>query len=339
MADEELLEEQEEISAQTVEPDPALLDEPGLELDDDFEETELTGRQKIWIGVSVISSFVLFFILLFPLDIVIRKLLQNPEIGMQADFTSLNLNAFGSDDIQGFQFRAGNFAISSPQVESTVSWTGLLRDDLTGIVTLNGPFDLQAGDVAVQGKKALLKLNLPDSMAQPASTWVGDIELELQGVNFTALPSGIPLPLSPSDLRVSQGRIRMGFDGGGVNFEGSSLQTNLFNIRLTGRGTIRGPLATMQLNGRICLRPVSDLQQENPAIYDFYTAFGGAGGGELCFKLEGNLSSPRFLPESNPLQNNGNPDSEEKPGPADQPESADSSDEEANPDTGEQEGP
>ncbi|MBI38368.1 MAG: type II secretion system protein GspN [Leptospiraceae bacterium] len=339
MADEELLEEQEEISTQAVEPDPSLLDEPGTELDDDFEETTLTSRQKIWIGVSVISSFLLFFVLLFPLDIIIRKLLQNPETGMQADFTSLNLNAFGSDDIQGFQFRAGSFAISSPQVESTVSWIGLMKDDLEGTVTLNGPFDLQAGDVGLQGQKALLKLGLPDSMQQPASTWVGDIELELQGVTFTALPSAIPLPLSPSDLKVSQGRIRMGFDGGGVNFEGSSLQTNLFNIRLTGRGTIRGPLAAMQLNGRICLRPVSDLQQENPAIYDFYTAFGGTGGGELCFKLEGNLSSPKFLPESNPLQNNSNPEAEENPAQAEQPESAENSDEEANPDTGEQEGP
>ncbi|MEQ8353458.1 MAG: type II secretion system protein GspN [Leptospiraceae bacterium] len=333
MADEELLEEQYD-SAPPVEPDPVLLEEPGTDIDDDFEETTLTGRQKIWIGVSVLLSFVVFFVALFPLEIIIRSVLQDPQSGMQADFTSINLNAFGSDEIEGFQFRVGNFTISSPLVESGISWIGLLKDDLQGNIILNGKFSLQAGDVAVTGEKAMLKLNLPESLAQPASTWVGDLELELQSVNFTALPSGIPLPISPSDLVVSQGRIRMGFDGGGVNFEGSKLQTNLFDIRLTGRGTIRGPLASMQLNGRICLRPVSDLQQENRAIYDFYTAFGGAGGGELCFKLEGNLSNPRFLPESSPLDTGT-----EAPKPDAEPEAVENEDEEGTPDTGEQESP
>tara|TARA_Y100001937_G_scaffold122287_2_gene182602 strand:- start:142912 stop:143910 length:999 start_codon:yes stop_codon:yes gene_type:complete len=332
VSDEELLEEQEDYATQTVEPDPALLEEPGQELDDDFEETTLTGQQKIWIGVSVAVSFLVFFVALFPLDILVRRALQDPQMGMQADFAALNLNAFGSDEIQGFQFRAGNFSISSPQVESSVSWMGLLRDDLDGVITLGGPFDLQAGDVSLTGTSALLRLNLPDAMVQPASTWVGDLELELKAVRFNSLPSGIPLPLSPGDLEVRQGRIKMRFDGGGVDFDDSSLQTNLFTISLNGRGDIRGNLASMQLRSRICLQPVSDLQNENRAIYDFYIAFGGAGGGKLCFKLEGNLSNPKFLPESTPI-GPAQPEAEQET------EAVESADEETTPDTGEQESP
>lgn len=338
MADDERLEQ--EPGLDPVEPEiPLTGDDTGLDLDDDFEETTLTGRQKLWIAVATGVSFLLFSILLFPLDILVRSRLQNPEQPFQADFTALNLNLFGSDEIQDLQFRSGGFSLSSPAVESSLSWFGMMRRDLDGTVRMPESVSIQAGDLALKGQQAALKFSLPGALEIPASNWIGEIELELKDVRFSSLPGRIPLPISPEDLEVPQGTIRLKFTGGGVDFEGSRIQTNLFLISISGGGQIRGSLATMQLKSRICLRPVSDLQQENRAIYDFYTAFGGAGGGQLCFKLEGNLSNPSFIPEQQANPSPAGADEaieaeEADPGPE---PATENPDEEVTPDTGEQE--
>ncbi|MCB1139378.1 MAG: hypothetical protein KDK23_11510 [Leptospiraceae bacterium] len=333
MADEELQESAYE--PEPVEPDPALMVDPSAELDDDFEETTLTRTQKFWIALTITVSFIFFSIVFFPLEILIRSNLQDPAQGFQADFTSLDLNAFGADEIQDFQFRAGGFSISSPKVESSISWFGLMKQDLRGTVRMPESLTITAGDTLLSGKQAQLNLSLPGGLELPVASWNGSIELQLMDFRFSSLPSGIPLPIAASDLEIKEGSLKLGFSAGGVSFEGSRIQTNLFNIRLLGGGTVRGNLATMQLKGRICLQPVSDLQDKNPAIYDFYTAFGGAGGGELCFKLEGNLANPRFLPEQQQLSEN--PPAPDPAAREAQENPEENPNEEGSPDTGEQE--
>ena len=334
MADEEQLIDQEE--EETAAPSEAALPftDDSLELDDDFEETTLTFMQKVWIGVAVAASFLVFSVIFFPLDLVIRQKLQNPQTGLTVDFTSLDLNPFGADSIADLDLRAGGMALTSKEVLSHISWMGVLSRDLKGSILLQQTFTLQAGGLSIVGNQAKVDIDIDDVLRTEPRTWRGDFALELKDVGFRSLPSGIPLPIAPEQLKVPMAIIKANFNQGQLLLDGSRIDTNLFNITISGTGAIRGDLSSMQLDSRLCLRPVSDLQQKNETIYGFYVAMGGAGGGELCFKLQGNLANPRFIPENAPPsgQEATEPGAKEEPAPA-----TSKPNEEGNPDTGEQE--
>jgi hypothetical protein len=328
IADDREIQEEESELLQTSETE-SLLADTGPDVEDEFEETTLAPSQKFWIGVVTVVSFLLFSIAFFPLDSLLRDMLQNPQSPVRLNFTSLDLNLFSEDEITDLGFRAGNFTLNANRVESGLSWLGLMRNDLKGVIAVPEGLSLQAGDLSITGKRANIILDLDKARELPASQWNGAIQLELQDVRFASLPSGIPLPLSPEDLEVPAARINASFTSGALSLERSSIQTNLFNISIGGGGRIPGTLGSMVLDGRLCLRPVSNLQEENPAIFGFYTAMGGTGGGELCFLLKGNLSNPQFQPERSPTADAPEPDGSDDPGAVDEPN------EEGPPDTGE----
>ncbi|MCR9144565.1 MAG: type II secretion system protein GspN [bacterium] len=269
-------------------------------LDEEFEESRLTGKQKVFVFLTVTLSFWIFTAVFFPLDDAIRHQLRSYEKTVAVDFATLDLNLLGDDTMGGFSAELANVSIgfSAEQIKSELSWFDLLASAPKGLVQFeNAEFHMQgfAFDAATMD----LNLDIEDA-ERLLTTSRGRVRLLAGGVKFTQLPlDSLPIPISLDELEVRRLDLVLNFSNGGVDFEDSNLLSDLFTARLSGTGRIGQTLSSTTLQAKLCIKPGNDLENKNPELFTVYIMGGGAAGGELCVDIGGTVARPQLTVQRN----------------------------------------
>lgn len=294
MTEEELLEEteEEEKAEDAGEADAAV---PAV---DDFEEEEdyrLTLKQKVMVGVALALSTVIFSVLFFPRDVMLRGILSRAAPQVKVDFSQASPGLFE----QGFQsLRVAlpdGTSFASEELQSKLSLISLIGGSASGTVDLLNA-DYGSSGMNVRGKNAAIKLNL-SGISEGVTGMRGDLLIQATDVSFDRLPAAMAqyIQIEPSRIKVRTVQIPVIFEESGLSVPDGRLASNLFNIKVRIAGTYRGQvLDTMQIDGSVCLKPDEKLEADFPDIFGIYVFAGGTGGGDLCFDVKGTVAQPQF---------------------------------------------
>ena len=281
----------ENLPGEEISPDDAELPE------DDFETVSLTGTQKLWIAAATLASFFLFTVYLMPYDLILRYFIAQYAGPVRIDFLKFEPGLIGPHMIEELKVQVPNGTfIEAETVESGLATRDLLSNRARGTIRAE-ELDLSTAMVAGQIGEADLALDLRN-IGGGLAQMQGSMALKTGFIKLSKLPETLPLPITAEDIRIKQLNLRMRANRGNLNFDGSSLQSNLFNVTLRGGGRTAGGLASLNLNARVCIKPDSRLEETNPDIFGYFTLLGGSGaaGGEKCLDLTGSLAAPRMQP-------------------------------------------
>ena len=187
MTDEELLEEtqEEEKPGDTGAPDEAA---PPI---DEFEEEEdyrLTLKQKVLVGVALLVSTIVFSILFFPRDLLLRAVLSRAAPQIKVEFSAASPGLLN----QSFQsLRVGlpdGTSFASEDLQSKLSMISLLNGSANGTVDLSNA-DYASTGMSVRSKSAVLKLHV-SGITEGSSGMRGDVASAVAILATTTDPHG-----------------------------------------------------------------------------------------------------------------------------------------------------
>lgn len=292
MAEQEILEESI--------PQDAPEDEAAAALPspDDFEDEEdyrLTLKQKILVGVAWFVSTIVFSILFFPRDLMLRAVLAKAVPQVKVDFSAAKPGLFS----QEFQsLRVGlpdgtNFA--SDDLQSDLSVFSLMNGNASGTLNLVNA-DYGSNTMGLNARSAAVKLNLT-GMSDGITAMRGDLQIQGSDLGIEKLPPSMAsyVQVEPSKIKIRSLQLPLAFSDTGLSIQDGRVVSNLFNLKIRVAGTYRGQvLDTMQLDGSICIKPDEKLEADFPDVFGIYVFAGGAAGGDLCFEVKGTLGQPQF---------------------------------------------
>lgn len=293
MAEEELLEEEIEEEQPTL----TQAEAPGELLEDEFETVTLSPVQKIWIGAVTLVSFLFFAVYFMPYDLLVRYVLAQYASSVRIDFIKFEPGLVGPDLIKELQIQTPNGAsFEAAKVESGLAYRDILSNRARGRVTFED-LNISMSSFAANIAGANLDLNVR-GYEEGLARMQGSVALKTGFINLRQLPENLPIPISPGDLKIKELNLRLRANRGNLNFDGSSLQSNLMSVSLRGGGRTAGGLDQLNLNVRLCLKPDPRLEETNPNIFGFLIMMGGSGaaGGEKCMDVTGPLSAPQMKP-------------------------------------------
>lgn len=268
------------------------------ELDESLEEeARLSGRQRLWVAVAGVVSFFLFFVLLFPFEGILKSTLQKRLApALRLEFTSMKLGLIGQTKIDDLSLQSdGGFRLEAENAVADLKKLPLIRFAPKGTVRLNGG-NFGIGNFGGSFKSLDFNLDM-STVTAPPSQWEGTIQIKLDRLEPEQLPELLAmLRATPEELTIERLILPLQFKKGTVDFNQAQIQSPLFTVRLEGTGRLSASLSDTSLDGKVCLRPVDDLETRNEGLYNFYIMNGGAAGGELCMKISGMLMSPNFSP-------------------------------------------
>ncbi len=269
---------------------------PNLPADSFIEEqepTKFTARQKIVIFSTALLSFFLFFILFFPLESSVRYLLSDYFEGNQISYTNLDITLFGSSHVEGLQIAKDDISLKARELQADFSLWQLVGDSSQGVIYLtNVSFSAEKVDLFADVMRVEFLL---EELDMPFSKWNGKVNIVVSGMQIFHLPfEGLQI-IDLEKVKISNMDLKQVLRNGALRLDGSKVISNLFNISLDGKAEIKSDLESIQLDSRICLQPVEDLEVREPDIWGLYLlAVGEESQDRLCFDMNGPFSSPQF---------------------------------------------
>ena len=265
---------------------------------EDFEESRLTGRQKLWVGLCAAVSFVVFLVIFFPLNEILRYQLGNFSKQIQADFVDLDLNLLGPDTVDGLSVQLPNNGprFTAGRIESELGWLNLLGAAPDGIVRMfTAEFSMPS--MAFEANEIQLDMDIAD-VRKSLAVWNGRLDLQARGVRLDRLPlDSLPIPIALDELKIARINLKLLFEEGAVSFNDAELISDLFRVTMNGSGRMGRNIGATTLNARLCLKPVANLENKNPELFTIYIMGGGSAGGELCANISGSLAAPQVQVE------------------------------------------
>lgn len=273
--------------------DPAALPGPDdvLSEGEELEEIpKLSIKQKLLTGLAVLVFFLIFSLVFLPVEPIVRYALEKTSRTVRIEFGALELNVFSPDVISDLRVTTpdGSF-IGASQLRSSLSYTSLLSEHAKGQIAVP-KLSLEAAGLELSASTVNLDLNLRH-LFQASNRWEGLVTLSSAKVQLVALPpllKGLGIDLDPATVKIQSVRLQARLEADGrLILDGSSLNSNLFNIRLKGSGRVRQSIVAPDLDAEICLTPDRELETTNKALFDFYVTLGGTAGGSLCPRMKG----------------------------------------------------
>lgn len=280
---------------------PDLVAEDEIQ-DETLEENPLERRQIVLLVAAGAAAFLVFLLLFFPFDGILRSILKSQlPGGTRLEFTDFRPSLFGRTTAEGLVVaRDPGFKLEAESATLEVKLAALLRKSPRGSLRLNQG-TLSGGPVSGTFKSVDVVLDLNDIISKPPREWEGTAQLRVNQFEPDQMPQ-IPIlqkiPLPPSDIAVSRLQLKVTFSGGTMNINQADLQSTLFQVRVEGSGRPSQDLASMPMEGRVCVKPVDDLESKNGMVSMLYNTVSGGGTGETCFKVTGTLAAPSFAPSS-----------------------------------------
>ena len=273
--------------------EPQALPSPEDALDEGEEPDEtprLSIRQKVITGVAVVVSFLLFSIVFLPMEPVVRYFLRKGARVVRIEFKSLELNLFSADVVTDLRVTTpdGSF-LRGTSVLSTLSYFDLLSEQARGRVRIPR-LDIEAAGLEAKINGVDLEVNLR-KLFQPPSRWEGLLSLNTASIQISSLPPALRslgIEIDPSTIKIRKLRLKARMESGGrMDLNGTSVSSNLFEIRVKGSGRVRDSIVSPDLDATICFTPDRALETTNKALLDMYIVVGGTAAGSLCPRVKG----------------------------------------------------
>ncbi len=265
--------------------------------EDEFETVTLSLRQKLLIGGATLFSFLFFTIYFLPYDLIIRSLINSYAGSVRVEFKTFDPGVIGPDVIEELKIQVPNGSFfGADRVESSLSIRDVLSDRANGTVKLEN-FDVSMNFFAGNIDQADITLDLRNYQGGLARMQ-GFIGIKTGFIKLAKLPEVLPIPIAPEDIKIKQLNLQLRTNRGNLNFDGTTLQSNLFNVTLRGGGRTSGGLESLQLDAQLCVKPDPRLEETSPDVFGYFTILGGTGaaGGEKCLQLTGPAGSPAVKP-------------------------------------------
>ena len=263
----------------------------GLDDGEDLDETpRLSVKQKVVTGVAVLISFLLFTIIFLPIEPVVRYALSKGARIVRIEFKELDLNLFSADVVTDLRVTTpdGSY-LRGTSVQSSLSYIDLLSEHARGRIRIPR-LDIEAVGLEAKVNGVDLEVNIRKLFQAPAR-WEGLISLNTASIQVSALPPALRsmgIELDPATIKIRKVRLQARIENGGrMLLDGTSISSNLFDIRVKGNGRVRDSIVAPDLDASICFTADKDLETINKGLMDMYLAVGGTAAGSLCPRVKG----------------------------------------------------
>ncbi|MBM9498878.1 type II secretion system protein GspN [Leptospira sp. 201903071] len=267
-----------------------------LELQEEEEASpRFTLKQKLYLIGTGVFSFLIFTILLFPLDEIIRSSLNtsSTKTGTIVNFRDLSISFLGNVTLDTLEITTpSNLKIKSEETVLKTSLFGLMKRKFDGkfkilslkIDTENGPF-AKIPRIEGQGKFENLDLGI----ARMGGNF--DIEIPAGSSGMIMELPEIPLLGELKNITIKKFLTKLNLKDGNLIFNDFTLDTSIARFDITGNIRLSESIQFSQLNLRICLELDRNFALERQDIEDMLTLLEKQSGGK-CIPLMGTIGKP-----------------------------------------------
>lgn len=270
------------------------------ELTEETEEKKLGIRQVVSLCVLGFFSFILFFLVTFPLNETVRSILYgiSRDSGIVIDAKEIDFSVIGDKSFESIvvQFPSGLF-LKSDELHINTSLLALWNSKLDGSLVANF-LRAEVTDLSLFWKELRIVSKL-GSLEDRPSKWIGEIELDWKDgkINDSA---DYPLIGSLKGREFKRGSLLLKIRSGKATVEKGNIDSSIAKISITGSIRLLDQLAQSQLDLKICALPTEAFNAERPDLAGMLTMLPQENG-KVCIPLRGSLQNPKpELPSLSP---------------------------------------
>lgn len=259
---------------------------------EDVEEKEpyLSLKQKLGLIFIGLLGFLFFFIILFPLDEVIKsyviKIANEQQIHL--DFRKLHLSIFSSSQIDQFYLVTQNdIEIRSEEIELDISLIKLLSKQIIGKVAATS-LGLDTGSVQLKFKRVELAPNVENY-----GKWLATnayLEIQTVGGQILKLPN-FPILGDISAAQIKSINLVLKKTGSTLQIEKAIINLSIAKIQLKGKIEIAQNFMNSNLDIQLCPTLTPEFALEREDLASILAAM--SKGNETCIPVRGTLQSPQ----------------------------------------------
>lgn len=273
-----------------------LDDELNSELLDE-EEIPLTTQKIILLASIGFGFFLLFVILLFPLEEVIKSSIIDftKSRNISFEFKDIKFPILGQKRIDSFVFSPTNeTTIKSEETLIDLKLLDLIQNKIDGDVTFSS-FSIDSGATSI----LLKNLNLSGRLSgfdERITKTTGDLNIIIRSGKIISLPE-IPLVGEAKDIQIIKGSFILKFRSGKILLERGSFDTSWFKFNFSGTIRLSDILAMSVLDLKICATAQEKFANERPDLAGMLAILPQENG-KSCIPIKGTLKNPEFNMES-----------------------------------------
>lgn len=291
MAEEEYLDDEFSPDTEEIVEDDALI--PVVESHPIFSR-----KQWTLIALTTLLSFLVFLIVLFPYDLLIRYIIDSVSGRIRIEFLEMNPSLFGTTEIKDLRVvLSPKESVEAENVSIHLSPFQLFNRNAHGTV-FGSRINVDLQELGIEVGALSGDLNL-DGLDMPPASWNGDVLVNGSNIFFNDIPPIMKfVPLQPDEYRIKKIKVNSIFSGGRFDLKGSSAITELFTVKVENGGGRFDKRGNVILDGRICITPVKDLEKKNENIMQMIAILGIDPTRPFCYKVSGPMNhNPRFEKE------------------------------------------
>lgn len=260
-----------------------------IEHHDDDDHKKLNLKDIIYLFVIGLVSTILFFILLFPLEEVIRSITleRTRKAGIILDFKNLNFPIFGTKSLDNFLFQnATGLVFKSEEVEFQISLLGLMLNKLE----IEQDFlssSIETKFANWNPKSSNLNLSL-ENFDKP-SKWNGDIVFLSSGGKISDLHD-IPMLTDLKDIKINKFSLFLKFKYGKGTIDKGNIDSSVLKGSLSGSVKLMDAFALSPVDLKFCFNFTEAFSLERPDIAG-YAAILPKEGNKSCIPIIGTLGN------------------------------------------------
>ncbi|MCZ8345396.1 MAG: type II secretion system protein GspN [Leptospiraceae bacterium] len=266
------------------------------ELENDFtdeEEIPLT-TQKILTLVGIgIGFFVLFVILLFPLEEVIKSSIIDftKSRNISFEFKDIKFPILGQKRIDSFVFSPTNETIlKSEETLIDLKMLDLIQNKVDGEVSFSS-FSIDSGQTSILFKNLNLAGRL-SGFEERISKTTGDMNIMIRSGKIISLPD-IPLVGEAKDIQIIKGSFILKFRSGKILIERGSFDTSWFKFNFSGTIRLSDIVSMSALDLKICATSQEKFANERPDLAGMLAILPQENG-KSCIPIKGTIKNPEF---------------------------------------------
>ncbi|PJZ68532.1 type II secretion system protein GspN [Leptospira perolatii] len=268
-----------------------------MELEEVPEEEEeqaprFSLKQKLILIGTGVFSFLLFVLLLFPYEQILRSAISSGG-ALPVTFRDLKVSIlFGEVSVKSLDFSGSSLRVKASEASIQAGLFSLLRKKVNGKFEVEGiKLDYDSEPLgSIDSLQGFIKL---DSMALPMSRQNGSFELEMPSDTRAFLP-GIPeLPFlgKIENFRIQKLILKSALTGGNLEIKEFILDTSVARFDVSGSIRLSDTLGFSQLSLRICMELERNFALEREDIAGMLALLEKNGGGK-CIPIGGILQKP-----------------------------------------------
>ncbi len=277
--------ENEEIEQDQLEEDSEILPE------EEQENKSLSIKEKLILLLLGISAFLLSFLMLFPIEEIVRFMIGrvSHEAGFVLDFKKLDFPIFGKKSFDAVYFlNKDGIEFKSEELLADVGIKQLYSAKLDGEVQAS-PFEIDTHDLTITGSSLKSKVNL-SNIDEGFSAVSGSVEILMNASKITRFPV-IPFVGDLSGTQIKTLNITVRKNGAILNLEKALLHLSIAKIRVKGSINLSPVFKNSQLNLEVCPELDKKYAAERSDIANGLELL--KKGPEGCFPLQGTISDPK----------------------------------------------